>query len=59
MTRLNSSVRCYPYSKFRRWKSTRCGILIISIIVVVFINEYLVYEWAESQWANIDELTKK
>lgn len=59
MTRLNSSVKYYLYSKCKRWKSTRCGILIMSAMIVVFINEYLFYRWAEYRWTNIDELAKK
>ncbi|CAF3023397.1 unnamed protein product [Rotaria sp. Silwood2] len=68
MSRLNTSlkyrldcsyIRSGFYLKFKRWNSTRCQVLIIIGILVVFINEVLFYQWASLNWPNIEEIAKK
>ncbi|CAF1262359.1 unnamed protein product [Rotaria sordida] len=68
MSRLNTSLKyrfnCFYirsrfYSKLKQCNSTHCQILIITGLLVVFINEVLLYQWARLNWPNIEEIAKK
>ncbi|CAF3693473.1 unnamed protein product [Adineta steineri] len=55
----NMFIRSRFFTKFKRWMLTRYGFLILTAIIIIFINEVLFYEWTRMNWPNLDSLLKK
>lgn len=55
----NFDLKLFIFRRFKRWKSTRWGIVMILGIFVVFINEFLCYKWARFNWPDIEKLANK